>query len=246
MTRAGRTEPPANDLTGRTRAVTQTARLPTGEWRNGRRAGLRSRCRVSGVEVRPLSRLPARCGRDGDRSRRAPPPYTSRAMQITATPAPKAPSSLEIELPPERLDRAVDDAVRAPRAPDARPRLPARQGARGPSSSASSARGPSSTTPSTTSSRPPIARPSIEQDILPLTNADVEVVQAEEGKPLIFKATVQVRPEVKLGDYQRFNFGPEIDTIDDPRVDQVLEELRDQNATSCRSRTAARRTATTP
>ena len=33
------------------------ARLAAGEWRNGRRAGLRSRCRVSGVEVRPLSRL---------------------------------------------------------------------------------------------------------------------------------------------------------------------------------------------
>ena len=29
-----------------------------GEWRNGRRAGLRSRCRESGVEVRSLSRLP--------------------------------------------------------------------------------------------------------------------------------------------------------------------------------------------
>src|SRR4029079_8615127 len=67
--------------------------------------------------------------------------------------------------------------------------------------------------------------------ILPLTNADVEVVQAEEGKPLVFKATVQVRPEVKLGDYKGFNFRPEIDTIDDARVDQVIDELRDQNAT---------------
>ena len=55
--------------------------------------------------------------------------------------------------------------------------------------------------------------------------------QAEEGKPLIFKATVQVPPDVHLGDYKGFNFGPEIDTIDDARVDKVLEELRDQNAT---------------
>ena len=31
---------------------------PTGEWRNGRRAGLRSRCRVSGVSVRARPRLP--------------------------------------------------------------------------------------------------------------------------------------------------------------------------------------------
>jgi len=56
-------------------------------------------------------------------------------------------------------------------------------------------------------------------------------VQAEEGKPLIFKATVQVPPDVHLGDYKGFNFGPEIETIDEARVDKVLEELRDQNAT---------------
>ena len=52
----------------------------------------------------------------------------------------------------------------------------------------------------------------VEQDIVPLTNADVEVVEAEEGKPLRFKATVQVRPEVELGDYASFKFAPEIET----------------------------------
>ena len=71
----------------------------------------------------------------------------------------------------------------------------------------------------------------VEQSILPLTNANVEIVQAEEGKPVIFKATVQVRPEVELGDYKNFNFKPEIEVIDDARVDQVIDELRDQNAT---------------
>ncbi len=71
----------------------------------------------------------------------------------------------------------------------------------------------------------------IQEDILPLSNADVEVVQAEEGKPLIFKATVPIRPDLELGDYRNFNFAPEIDVIDDARVDQVVEELRDQNAT---------------
>ena len=71
----------------------------------------------------------------------------------------------------------------------------------------------------------------IAEDIIPLTNADVEVVQAEEGKPLVFKALVPVRPDVQLGDYRDFNFAPDIDVIDDARVDQVIEELRDQNAT---------------
>ena len=34
-----------------------------------------------------------------------------------------------------------------------------------------------------------------------------------------------------LGDYKEFRFAPEIETIDDALVDQVVEELRDQNAT---------------
>ena len=40
-----------------------------------------------------------------------------------------------------------------------------------------------------------------------------------------------MRPEVTLGDYKNFNFKPDIENIDDARVDQVVEELRDQNAT---------------
>ncbi|TMC60748.1 MAG: trigger factor [Chloroflexi bacterium] len=55
--------------------------------------------------------------------------------------------------------------------------------------------------------------------------------EAEEGKPVIFTATVPIRPEVQLGDFRNFNFRPEIETIDDARVDKVVEELRDQNGT---------------
>ena len=69
-------------------------------------------------------------------------------MNVTATPAPKSAIKLEIELPPERLNRAVDDAVRRL---SRRTRVP--------------------------------------------------------------------------------GFRPEIETIDDARVDKVVEELRDQNGT---------------
>jgi trigger factor len=71
----------------------------------------------------------------------------------------------------------------------------------------------------------------VKQDILPLTPAEVNVEQGQEGKPVIFTAVVQVRPEVTLGDYRSFNFGPEIEQIDAPKVAKVIEELRDQNAT---------------
>jgi trigger factor len=71
----------------------------------------------------------------------------------------------------------------------------------------------------------------IEHDLTPLTNADVDIEQAEEGKPVIFTATVQVRPEVTLGDYRNFNFRPEIEAIDGPKIETVLDELADQNGT---------------
>ena len=70
----------------------------------------------------------------------------------------------------------------------------------------------------------------IEHDILPLADAAIDIEQRVEGQPVIFTATVPVRPEVKLGDYRGFNFGPEIETIDEAKIDQVIEELRDQNA----------------
>ena len=41
-----------------------------------------------------------------------PPPYTSPAMQITNTPAPNSTVVLEIELPPERLERNSTESVR--------------------------------------------------------------------------------------------------------------------------------------
>jgi trigger factor len=70
----------------------------------------------------------------------------------------------------------------------------------------------------------------VEKEILPLTQAEVNVEQGIEGKPVVFTATVQVRPEVQLGDYRNFNFKPEIETIDADKVQKVVDELRDQNA----------------
>jgi trigger factor len=151
-------------------------------------------------------------------------------MQITATPAPKSTVVLEIELPAERLDRAVGDAVRHL---SQRTRVPGFRPGKAPRPLLERHLGPGAILEDAVDHlvQESYRQALVEKDLLPLTNADVEVVQAEEGKPLVFKATVQVRPEVQLGDYRNFNFSPEIDTIDDERVDKVLEELRDQNAT---------------
>jgi len=151
-------------------------------------------------------------------------------MQITATPAPNSTVVLEIELPAERLDRAVGDAVRHL---SRQTRVPGFRPGKAPRPVLERHLGPGAVLDDAVDHlvQDAYRQALVDQDLLPLTNADVEVVQAEEGKPLVFKATVQVRPEVQLGDYKHFNFGPEIEVIDDARVGQVLDELRDQNAT---------------
>jgi trigger factor len=151
-------------------------------------------------------------------------------MQITSTPAPKSTVVLEIELPPEELARAIGESVRHL---SQRTRVPGFRPGKTPRPVLERHLGPGAVLDDAVEHlvERSYRQALVEQAILPLTNADVDVVQAEEGKPLVFKATVQVRPEVALGDYRQFNFQPEIDTIDDARVDQVVAELRDQNAT---------------
>ena len=40
-----------------------------------------------------------------------------------------------------------------------------------------------------------------------------------------------IRPDVKLGAYTDYPFGIQLETVDDARIDKVVEELRDQQAT---------------
>ena len=151
-------------------------------------------------------------------------------MNVTATPAPKSSIILEVEVPADRLDRSVRDAVarlsRQTRVAGFRP-------GKAPRPILERVLGPTAVMDEAVDRLVQVSYRDavIEQGIVPLTNADVEIVEAEEGKPLRFKATIQVRPEVVLGDYANFNFAPEIETVDDAKVDKVLDELRDQNAT---------------
>ena len=151
-------------------------------------------------------------------------------MQITTTPAPNSTVVLEIELPPDRLDKQLNESVRHL---SRRTRVPGFRPGKAPRPVLERALGPGAILDDAVEHLTEAAYRDalIQEDIVPLANADVEIVQAEEGKPFIFKATVQVRPEVELGDYRNFNFGPEIEPTDDARVDKVIDELLDQNAT---------------
>jgi trigger factor len=150
-------------------------------------------------------------------------------MNVTVTPAPRSSINVRVELPPERLDSAIAEAVRhlsqrtkiAGFRPGKAPRVVVERvvGAEVVLEEAMDHLVQKAYRDALT-----------EHAILPIAQADVKVEQGEEGKPVIFTANVPVRPDVKLGDYRGFNFKPEIETIDEAKVAKVVEELRDQNA----------------
>jgi len=70
-------------------------------------------------------------------------------------------------------------------------------------------------------------------DLIPIDQPQVDIDPAAlaEGQPISFTATVPVRPEVTLGAYTGYPFGLEVPEVTDEQVSQVIEELREQQAT---------------
>jgi trigger factor len=150
-------------------------------------------------------------------------------MEVTVTPAPRSSLNVRVEVPPERLDSAIGEAVRHL---SQRTKIPGFRPGKAPRGVIEAVVGKDAVLEEAMDHLVQRAyrEAMVEKEILPLTQADVNVEQGIEGKPVIFTATVQVRPEVMLGDYRGFNFKPEIDTIDADKVQKVVDELRDQNA----------------
>ncbi|MEH7332680.1 trigger factor [Neobacillus drentensis] len=69
-----------------------------------------------------------------------------------------------------------------------------------------------------------------ETGIEPIDRPDIDIEQMEKGKELIFKATVQVKPEVTLGEYKGLEV-EELDTnVTDEDVQKELETLQNRHA----------------
>lgn len=69
-----------------------------------------------------------------------------------------------------------------------------------------------------------------EQNLVPVTRADVDVEQFEEGKDMKFKVTFIKKPEVKLGDYKELNVEHKHQKVTDKMVDEQLEAIAKQHA----------------
>ena len=72
-----------------------------------------------------------------------------------------------------------------------------------------------------------------ETAVMPIDQPEVDIDPAAltEGQSITFTATVPVRPDVELGAYTDYPFTLEVPEVTDDQVEQVIGELREQQAT---------------
>jgi trigger factor len=151
-------------------------------------------------------------------------------MHVTTTPSEKSTVILEIEVPAPDVARAIAEATRRI---SQRSRIPGFRPGKAPRHMVERMLGQSVVLDEAIealidrSYRQALAE---SPELFIIGQPVVELVTADEGGPLVYKATVPVRPEVAIGDYRNFPFKPEIDAVDDAKVDRVIDELRDQQA----------------
>ena len=68
------------------------------------------------------------------------------------------------------------------------------------------------------------------EELDPITNPEVEVVTFEPDAPLVFEATVDVRPEVELPDFSTLHVDAPTAEVTDDDVTEQLDRLRDRFA----------------
>ncbi|MBM3450274.1 MAG: trigger factor [Armatimonadetes bacterium] len=70
-----------------------------------------------------------------------------------------------------------------------------------------------------------------ETGIRPIARPQIDVKEVEDGKPLRFTASVEVEPEVTLGDYRSLRLPRDPVSVPTDEVDRTLESLRQRRAT---------------
>lgn len=70
-----------------------------------------------------------------------------------------------------------------------------------------------------------------EANLKPLGRPEIEGLVFEEDKPLKFKATFEVLPEIQLGDYKGLEVEEQEMTVSDEDVEKALAEMRERAAT---------------
>ena len=69
-----------------------------------------------------------------------------------------------------------------------------------------------------------------ENNIQPINQPEIKVIQIEENKPLIFEATVQVKPEVKLGSFDKISIQKEDVKVTNTDVNNEIIRIQENLA----------------
>jgi trigger factor len=69
-----------------------------------------------------------------------------------------------------------------------------------------------------------------DNELAPIDDPDIQIEQVEEGKPLIFTATVEVRPRLELDDYRDVQVEMPSTEVTERDIDEFVESLRERFA----------------
>lgn len=67
-------------------------------------------------------------------------------------------------------------------------------------------------------------------DIKPINQPEIKVIQIEEDKPLIFEATIQVMPEIKLGSFNKINIKKEDIKVTNNDLNNEIKRIQENQA----------------
>lgn len=158
-------------------------------------------------------------------------------MKVTTTPAPPSTVVLEVELPADRLQRQIEESVRHL---GRRTRVPGFRPGKVPRPMLERALGIRRDDPAGPHAIYDDAKEhlfersvveAIEQsEVDALAIPKPEWLQFAEGRGATYRVTLPVRPQIKLGAYTDYPFGIDIEEVNEARVDAVVEQLRDQQA----------------
>lgn len=69
-----------------------------------------------------------------------------------------------------------------------------------------------------------------EHDLLPIGQPQIDLEKIAPANPLVYKATITILPEVKVGDLTTLKIKPEAVEVKEDKLEQVLEEIRAMRA----------------
>lgn len=150
-------------------------------------------------------------------------------MKVTTEKPEPGVATLTIEIPAEDLDRAVDSAWRRV---SSRVNIPGFRRGKAPRPLVERHVGSAAIDEEALRRLLPETYDQAVQEsgLFPIDRPNFEIVQLERGKPLVYKATVPLRPTVEIGDYKSLTVEPEPVEVTDEQVDGVIERLRESQA----------------